>query len=115
MKELPMLTKEKGDIAEEKAVVYLKKMGFKIITQNYFAKKMGEIDIVATKNSVYHFIEVKSGKGFDPVYNLTPSKLHKVINSAQLYLKQHHIHLSFCIDAIIIRNEQFEFIENLTI
>jgi len=110
-----MFSKTKGDIAEKKAVLYLKKEGFKIITQNYFAKKMGEIDIVATKGDVYHFIEVKSGKGFDPVYNLTPLKLHKVIKSSQLYLKQHHIQHPFCIDAIIIRDEALEFIENLTI
>jgi len=110
-----MFSKQKGDKAEAKAVLYLKKSGFKIITQNYFAKKMGEIDIVATKNKTYHFIEVKSGQGFDPIYNLTPAKLTKVIKSSQLYLKQHHIELPFCIDAIIIRDQEIEFIENITI
>lgn len=110
-----MFSKAKGDIAEQKAVLYLKKSGFTIVSQNYFAKKMGEIDIVAIKSDVYHFIEVKSGKGFDPIYNLTPAKLHKVIKSSQLYLKQHHIQVPFCIDAIIIRDEALEFIENLTI
>ena len=110
-----MFSKQKGDIAEEKAVLYLKKQGFKIIAQNYFAKKMGEIDIIATKKKVYHFIEVKSGSGFDPIYNLTPSKLQKVIKSSQLYLKQHAIEHPFCIDAIIIKDNELEFLENITI
>lgn len=110
-----MFTKHKGDLAENKAVTYLKKSGFKIVTRNYFAKKMGEIDIIATKNKTYHFIEVKSGSDFDPVYNLTTSKLQKVIKSSQLYLKEHKIDLPFCIDAIIIRNGDIEFLENITI
>lgn len=110
-----MFSKQKGDIAEEKAVSFLKKQGFKIITQNYFAKKMGEIDIIATKNSVYHFVEVKSGTGFDPIYNLTPSKLQKIIKSSHLYLKQHSIERPFCIDAIIITDKKLEFLENITI
>ena len=110
-----MFSKQKGDIAEQKAVVFLKKQGFKIVSQNYFAKKMGEIDIIATKKKVYHFIEVKSGSGFDPIYNLTPLKLQKIIKSSQLYLKEHSIECPFCIDAIIIKDEEIEFLENITI
>ena len=110
-----MFSKEKGDIAEKKAITFLKKEGFKIVAQNYFAKKMGEIDIIATKKKVYHFIEVKSGSGFDPVYNLTASKLQKVIKSSQFYLKEHAIDLPFCIDAIIIKDDKLEFLENITI
>jgi putative endonuclease len=110
-----MFSKHKGDLAEDQAVTYLKKLGFKIVERNYFAKKMGEIDIIATKHKVYHFIEVKSGIDFDPVYNLSPSKLRKIIKSTQLYLKEQHINVPFCIDAIIIRNGDIEFLENITI
>ena len=86
-----MFSKAKGDIAETLAVKHLKKLGFKIVKRNYFAKKMGEIDIIASKDSVYHFIEVKSGVGFDPVYNLTPSKLNKIIKSSMFYLKENNL------------------------
>ncbi len=110
-----MFSKKKGDLAEEQAVKYLKKSGYTIIDRNYFAKKMGEIDIIATKKSVYHFIEVKSGTDFDPIYNITPSKLKKVIKSSQLYLKQHRIDSAFCIDAILIKNGTIELLENITI
>lgn len=110
-----MFTKAKGDIAEQLAVKYLKTLGFKIIMTNYFAKKMGEIDIIASKDKVYHFIEVKSGVGFDPVYNLTPSKLRKIINSTHFYLKEKQLDVAFCIDAVIIRDSEVEFIENITL
>lgn len=110
-----LTTKTKGDKAEKKAIAFLKKEGFKIIEQNYFAKKMGEIDIIATKKDVYHFIEVKSGYGFDPIYNITPSKLNKVIKSTQLYLKQHALDVHFSIDALIVREEAIEYLENITL
>ncbi len=38
---------------------FLARQGFNIIARNY-RKKWGEIDIIATKDAVLHFIEVKS-------------------------------------------------------
>jgi putative endonuclease len=107
-----MNTKTKGNIAESKAAEFLKDNNFKIIERNFYTK-FGEIDIIAFKNSVFHFIEVKSGKNFEPVYNITPSKLQRIIKSAYVYLKKHNINSAFCIDAIIIKND-IEFIENIT-
>jgi putative endonuclease len=82
-----MTTKERGDLAEEQAVKYLIKHQFNILEQNYFSK-MGEIDIIAFKDQNYHFIEVKSGNSFEPVYNITPGKLRKIIRTAERYLQQ---------------------------
>jgi len=48
-----------GDIGENIACDFLKKRGFEILDRNYL-KKWGEIDIVARKDSVIHFVEVKS-------------------------------------------------------
>ncbi len=110
-----MHTKSKGDRAESRAAAYLQQAGFTVIERNYFAKKLGEIDIIAKKEGVLHFVEVKSGIGFDPVYNLTPSKLAKVIRSAQLYMKQHRTDTSFCIDACIVRGDEIDFLENITL
>jgi len=109
-------TKEYGNHSEDMASRFLQESGFVIVERNYYARKLGEIDIIANKNGVVHFIEVKSSKGsFDPIYNITPSKLHKLINSAHYYLKTHKLDMAFCIDALIIRDGDIEFIENVTL
>jgi putative endonuclease len=107
-----MNTRNKGNIAEKKAVEFLKSRHFKIIERNFYTK-FGEIDIIAFKDNVFHFIEVKSGKNFEPVYNITPAKLNKIIKSAFAYIKKHNINSAFCIDAIIIK-DKIEFVENIT-
>ena len=113
MRELPKLF---GDRSEDLATRFLEQEGFVIVERNYYARKLGEIDIIAQKEDVLHFIEVKSGKAdFDPVYNLTPAKMRKIINSAHYYLKSKAIDLPYCIDALIIRGDEVEFIENVTL
>lgn len=109
------MSRQKGNAAEDKAASFLQKEGFAIVERNFYAKKMGELDIIAQKKGVLHFVEVKSGSGFDPVYNLTPSKLNKIIKSAQLYMKQKALDLPFCIDALIISDEGIELLENITL
>ncbi len=48
-----------GQIGEDFACEYLKKIGYEVIERNYL-KKWGEIDIVTKKGNKLHFIEVKS-------------------------------------------------------
>ena len=113
MRELPKIY---GDESETLATRYLEQEGFVILERNYFARKLGEIDIIAKHDGVLHFIEVKSGKSdFDPIYNITPAKLRKVINSAHYYLKSKKLDMAFSIDALIIRSGEVEFIENVTL
>ena len=50
---------EVGQKGEEIASKYLEKKGFTIQDRNY-RKKWGEIDIVAFKDKVLHFVEVKT-------------------------------------------------------
>jgi putative endonuclease len=108
--------KKYGDQSETLATLFLEQEGLVIIERNYFARKLGEIDIIAMNEDVLHFIEVKAGKAdFDPVYNVTPAKLRKVINSAHYYMKSKNLDLSFSIDALIIRGNEVEFIENVTL
>ncbi len=105
-----------GDVSEKLAIRFLVQDGFVILEHNYFARKLGELDIIASRDGVVHFIEVKSAKAdFDPIYNLTSSKLKKVINSAQYYMKSKNLNKPFVIDAIIIRGDELEFIENITL
>jgi len=80
-------TKDKGNQFEQKAVSFLKKNGYEIIETNYYAKKIGEIDIVAKKDDTYHFVEVKSGESFEAVYNITTTKLYRLIRSIEYYLQ----------------------------
>ena len=51
--------KKIGVLGENMACRFLVKQGFKILDRNY-SKKWGEIDIVAKKNKIFRFIEVKT-------------------------------------------------------
>ena len=107
-----MNTRKIGNIAENKACEYLKLKGYKIIDRNFYTK-FGEIDIIAYKDGVFHFIEVKSGQSFEPIYNITPKKLQRIIKSVYVYLKMKNINSPFCIDAIIVK-KQIEHIVNIS-
>ena len=110
------MSREKGDFAEKKAISFLQDLNFQIIEQNFYAKKLGEIDIIATKNSVYHFCEVKSASDYETaINNLTASKLSKIKRSVDYYLQTKKLDVAFCIDAIIITDESIDFIENITL
>lgn len=106
--------RDRGSKAEEIACEYLKNRGFVIVCKNFYTK-FGEIDIVAKRGAIYHFVEVKSGFGFDPRYNLTKTKIKRVISSAQSYMKQKNIDEPYSIDAIIVENGEIEYIANITI
>ena len=110
------MSKQKGDFAEKKAISFLQDLDFKIIEQNFYAKKLGEIDIIATKNSTYHFCEVKSATDYETaINNITKSKLSKIKRSVDYYIQTKKLDISYCIDAIIITDESIDFIENITL
>jgi len=105
-----------GNKNEEHAILFLKEEGFHILERNYYARKLGEIDIIAIRDDVLHFIEVKSAQAdFDPIYNFTATKQRKVINSAYYYMKVKKIDMMFSIDLIVIRWGEIEFLENVTL
>ncbi|PAF48037.1 hypothetical protein BKH46_01630 [Helicobacter sp. 12S02634-8] len=107
------MSRQKGFEAESKACAYLQAQHFEIIERNFFCK-YGEIDIIALKNKILHFIEVKSGKGFEPIYAITPSKIAKIIKTIDFYLLRYDPMTTYCIDALIIKDNQIELIENIT-
>lgn len=106
-------TKAKGNDAENLAKEFLLNRGFEILECNYFTR-YGEIDIIAKKDSIYHFIEVKSGKNFEPLQNVTPKKLNRIIDSIHIYLANHALDVAFCVDVITIRNGEIDFFENVS-
>lgn len=79
-----------GERGEGLAVRFLKKKGYKIITQNY-RTRIGEIDIIAMDEGTLVFVEVKTresiayGKPFEAVDYV---KKRKIANVALLYLKK---------------------------
>ena len=110
-----MNTKEKGNYFEKKAIAYLLNNEFEIIETNYYARKLGEIDIITKKDDIYHFIEVKSGDNFDAIYNVTKRKLSKLYRAIEYYLKVKNINNSYCIDLIIFAGEELEYLENISL
>ena len=109
------MSREKGDFAEKRAISFLTDLNFMIIETNFYAKKLGEIDIIAKKDDVYHFCEVKSAQTFElAVQNLTKSKLSKIKRSVDYYLQIKKLDVAFCIDAIIVNDDGIEMLENIT-
>jgi len=53
------INKEIGQKGEEIACYYLEQRGYEILKRNYY-DRVGEIDIIAYKEYVIHFVEVKS-------------------------------------------------------
>jgi putative endonuclease len=110
------MSREKGEFAEKKAISFLEDLNFKIIEKNFYAKKLGEIDIIAKKENIYHFCEVKSAPDYETaINNITPSKLSKIKRSINYYLQIKKLDISYSVDAIIITDENIELIENITI
>ncbi|PAF50987.1 hypothetical protein BKH43_03790 [Helicobacter sp. 13S00401-1] len=91
---------------------FLEGKGFKIIESNYYTR-YGEIDIIAMKDDVLHFIEVKYSKS-DPYRKFSKAKMSRVIKSALLYLQDKELDNNFCIDALAIHNEKINLYENLS-
>ncbi|MBR6473126.1 MAG: YraN family protein [Firmicutes bacterium] len=74
--------KELGIKGEDLAVVLLENRGYEIVARNYITK-MGEIDIIAFKDRVLVFCEVKTraagifGEGREAVDELKQQKIRK--------------------------------------
>jgi len=108
------MSRAKGNLAEAKALQHLVQNGFEIVDQNVYSR-FGEIDIIAKKNGVLHFIEVKSSLDYESaIYNITSKKLQRVIKTAQVYLKKNGIASEYVFDAVIVTPHQIEIVENLT-
>lgn len=86
-----MSTKSLGDIGERIAEMYLKEKGYKILDKNFRYSKLGELDIIAKKNSNVIFFEVKARmkkrvSWFKPEDSITFTKQKKLVKLAQIYL-----------------------------
>jgi putative endonuclease len=111
-------TTETGRKAEQAARVYLEMRGFKILEQNWRRPRC-EIDIVAQKDGVTHFVEVKyrfkddQGSGVDAI---TQTKLKQMRRSAWMWVEENEYPGQYQLDALEIAGRDFTimaFIENV--
>lgn len=120
-----------GDIGENVACIFLEKRGFEIVERNYL-RKWGEIDIVAKRAGILHFVEVKSvscvtllnvthgtlrpthgkqaqdkrdGK-YRPEDNMHPWKLRRLSKAIQTYLLEKKFDSDWQLDLITVRIDQ---------
>ncbi len=83
-----------GKAGEKAACRFLKKNGYQILEQNYqrsAGKIIGEIDIIARKDELISFVEVKTRKTEDfglPCEYVTRSKQQKLIKTAYTYIAE---------------------------
>ncbi|MHB0978352.1 MAG: YraN family protein [Minisyncoccota bacterium] len=125
-----------GDLGENIACDYLERHGFEILDRNYL-RKWGELDIVAEKKGIIHFIEVKSVSHvtlsmnvthvtptdtYRPEENVHPWKLKRLSRAMQTYILEKRLDdREFQLDIITVKIDQnsrkarVEMIENVVI
>ncbi|MDQ3076795.1 MAG: YraN family protein [bacterium] len=123
-----------GDKGEDIAAEFLLKQGFIINDRNYL-KKYGELDIVAFKSDIWHFIEVKTvsceietykqtdkNDRYRPEDNIHSWKLKRLSRVIQAYIidkKLNEADWQFDVITIFIdykaRKAALEFLENIVL
>lgn len=106
-----------GAKAEEEVAEYLKDRKYKILARNW-KTRWCEIDIVAEKDRVVYFVEVKyrsntaQGSGFDYI---TPSKLKKMELAANSWVEINGWKNEYTLSAAEVSGPDFEveFIEQI--
>lgn len=94
-----MNTKEIGDFAEELALEYLCKKGYRLRERNWHYKKLGEIDLVMVDGKTFVFVEVRHRTTTSygtPEESLGYGKLRKIRRTALAWLTMHGCTMSEC-------------------
>lgn len=113
-----MTTLDTGRKAEAAARSYLEMRGFQIIEQNYRRPRC-EIDIVAKKDDVIHFVEVKyratddQGGGLEAV---TPAKLQRMRRAAWSWVEEYKYRGEYMLSAVELSGPRYtvlSFVENV--
>lgn len=119
-----MTNKIIGKVGEDIAKNFLIKKGYKILEMNYRFSRVAEIDIIATKKDILHFVEVKTRtQEFfgSPLEAVTLTKLKHIYSCAVEYIsKTKEKFKKYQIDVIgIVLNkeniEKIDFIENVSL
>lgn len=108
-----------GSIAESKAALFLVDKGYIVIDTNW-KTKWCEIDIIAEKDEIIYFVEVKyrsqdySGRGLEYI---THKKMKQMKFAAEMWLQQYETGKQCRLSALELKGGEFaisEFIDNLT-
>ena len=108
--------KQIGRYGEAVAAKYLKNKGFKVIGLNYL-KKYGEIDVIAEKGKVVHFVEVKTvsyetkpdlehsvSRGtWKPEDNVHEHKIRKLSRAIDSWISEYQYKGDWQIDVIAVK------------
>lgn len=88
---VPLTDKEIGRLGEQAALKFLWNKGYRIIAKN-IRMKGGEIDILAIKNGILCFVEVKTRKFISPdtPEDTLDRRKRKAIKIAALRFLRHH-------------------------
>lgn len=100
---MKQLNRKTGCAGEDAAVQELLRKDYRIVERN-FSNKFGEIDIIAEKNGVTVFIEVKAKTGVFsglPEEMISRGKLSKVKRMVSLYTKGHDIPCRIDVIAVV--------------
>ncbi|MEW6314106.1 MAG: YraN family protein [Pseudomonadota bacterium] len=105
---------DKGAHAEQAAATFLEQRGLKLLTSNYHCR-YGEIDLVLQDGDTLVFAEVRLRNRDDfggAAASITPAKQKKIRLAAQHYLSGLRTSPPCRFDAVLIRNNDFEWIKN---
>lgn len=111
---------EVGRKGETLAEAWLKQKGFRIIDHNWRYGKC-EIDLIAEKYGIPHFVEVKTRSGSTPVlpeYNVTRTKIRTLLRGISAYIDRHPCYNDFRLDILSIclnngKEVEYFFIEDV--
>lgn len=124
-----MTTREIGKTGEDIACTWLEKHGFLIVERNYL-KKWGEIDVIASKDRLIHFVEVKSvikasndSRGHRPEENVHELKIRRLRRTIETYLleKRYGLDAPFRFHVLVVkmnsstRRASVNFLENIVL
>ncbi|GAB4275521.1 MAG: YraN family protein [Candidatus Promineifilaceae bacterium] len=85
--------KKLGAFGERVAAIQLESAGYRIVARNWRCQT-GEIDLIAQKEGVLHFVEVKTRKGRQsgsPEEALTPRKSQQLTQLALRYIAEYEL------------------------
>jgi len=111
-----------GKIGEILAQKYLVQNGFEILKLNYRFSRT-EIDIIALKGNVLHFIEVKTRRNYNygnPIEAINQKKMKNIFETAEMFLVEFDYKDYNCqVDVVTIvlekgKEPQLEFYENVS-
>lgn len=98
-------------LGEDVAARFLEQKGFRILCRNY-RKPWGEIDIIAEKDGIVRFVEVKSvtreilndvsreNQDYRPEELVHEYKLIKIMRTAEFYMNEKDIGSEFQVDVV---------------